>query len=337
VTAASGLGKAAGPGLGVFCADFTGDGWPDIFIANDGKPNHLWVNQKNGTFKEEAHPRGVANNAQGQAEAGMGIALADVDGDGLFDLFVTHLTDETNTLWTQGPAGLFRDRTAALGLSSPRWRGTGFGTVLADFDHDGWPDLAVVNGRVGRGPGVPNPDLGPHWGRYAERNQLFANEGDGRFRDISPQNKPFCGTPNIARGLAWGDVDNDGAVDLLVTTVAGRARLFRNVAPKRGHWLTVRAVDPALRRDAIGAVVRVRTPGRDRPLMRLINPAASYLSSGDVRAHFGLGPAERVDGIEVEWPDGTRETFEGCGADQEVKLEKGKGVRGRRPAEEKKQ
>jgi hypothetical protein len=325
VTEASGLGKVPGPGLGVVCADFTGDGWPDIFVANDAQPNRLWVNQQNGTFTEEAASRGVATNAMGMVQAGMGVAVGDVGGDGLLGLFVTHLTNETNTLWTQGPPGRFSDRTVAWGLGSPRWHGTGFGTVMADFDLDGAPDLAVVNGRVGRGPGMANPELGEHWGLYAERNQLFANR-DGRFRDISPDNGPFCGTANVARGLAYGSIFNDGAVDLLVTTAAGPARLYRNVAPRRGHWLMVRAIDPALRRDAVGATVRVRAGGKG--LVRLINPASSYLCSNDVRAHFGLGPAEQVDGIEVVWPDGTNETFAGGPADREVKVEKGRGASG---------
>jgi hypothetical protein len=333
VTDRSGLGAVIGPGLGVVCADFDGDGWPDVFVANDGEPNRLWVNRRDGTFKEEALQRGVALNERGQSEAGMGVALGDVDGDGLFDLFVTHLSDETHALWKQGPRGAFQDRTAAAGLTRSRWRGTGFGAVLADFDHDGALDLAFVNGRVTRGA-MLNQALGPHWGLYAERNQLFANEGDGHFRDVSPQNGALCGTANVARGLAWGDVDGDGAVDLLVTTVGGPARLYRNVAPKRGHWLLVRAVDPALKRDACGAEVRVRAGGRS--FLRVIGPAASYLCSGDVRAHFGLGPAERVEGIEVVWPDGTRETFEGRPADQAVTLEKGKGTRhALPPAEEK--
>jgi hypothetical protein len=323
VTAKSGLAALPGPGLGVVCADFDGDGWPDIFVANDAQANRLWINQKDGTFQDEAVLRGVAYNALGNAQANMGVALADVDGDGLPDLFVTHLTEETHTLWKQGPRGLFRDRTAALGLAAPRWRGTGFGTVLADFDHDGATDLAVVNGRVARGPVAPAPGLAPFWQRYAERNQLFANDGRGQFRDVSPGSPDFCGTPNVARGLAWGDVDGDGALDLLVTTVAGRARLYRNVAPKHGHWLLVRAFDPELTRDAYGAKVTVRAGGRS--WVGLVNPAQSYVCSGDPRVHFGLGAAERVDGITVRWPDGLSEKFPGGAADRPLELRRGEG------------
>ncbi len=205
VTVASGLDFVPGPGLGVACADFDGDGWPDIFVANDGRPNRLWINQHNGTFKEEAVKRGVAYNAMGSAQAGMGVAVGDVNDDGLCDLFVTHLTEETNALWVQGAPGLFRDRTAASGLAATADRGTGFGTVLADFDQDGALDLAVVNGRVYAADRSQNPALGPFWGLYAERSRLWAGTGDGRFRDISESNGPFCATPAVARGLACGE------------------------------------------------------------------------------------------------------------------------------------
>ncbi len=330
VTLTAGLGGTPGSGLGVVCADFTGDGWPDIFVANDALANRLWVNQRNGTFVDEAVVRGVAYNGLGQTQGNMGIALGDTDGDGLLDLFVTHLTEETDTLWKQEPGGLFRDRTGAAGLAASRWRGTGFGTVLADFDHDGWPDIAVVNGRVARRK-VPGPEargaevLGPYWGQYGERNQLFRNEGNGQFRDLSPGQVPFCGTANVARGLAVGDIDGDGAPDLLVTTVAGPAKLYRNVVPNRGHWLLVRALDPALKRDAYGA--RITARAGERRWVRWLNPGSSYLCSNDPRAHFGLGAATQVDALEVVWPDGTAETFPGGAADRAVVLRKGEGKR----------
>jgi hypothetical protein len=324
VTERSGLYRLEGPGLGVLCADFNGDGWPDIFVANDGKPNRLWINQKDGTFKEEAVLRNVAYNGMAQAQAGMGVAFGDADGDGLFDLFVTHERDETNTLWAQGPRGMFRDATFNSGLSRANWRATGFGTVMADFDNDGWNDIVVVNGRVKRGP-MTNAELGPLWGHYGERNQLFANNGSGVFNDISEQNPALCGTPNVARGLVVADLDSDGALDLLVTTISSRARLYRNVAPNRGHWLLIRAIDPALHRDAYGAEIKAYAQGRS--WVRWINPATSFLCSNDVRAHFGLGSTERIDSIEVLWPDGARETFNGCATNQKLELRKGSGQR----------
>jgi hypothetical protein len=329
VTLNAGLGGTPGPGLGVVCADFNGDRWPDIFVANDGQPNRLWINQKDGTFKDEAAARGIAYNGMGQAQAGMGVALGDLDGTGAPSLFVTHLIAETNTLWKQGKTGAFEDRTAAAGLVRTRWRGTGFGTVLADFDQDGALDLAVVNGRVARDARFATDPaaaagLDPFWRPYADRNQLFANDGKGAFRDVSLENDPFCGSAAVSRGLAVGDVNGDGALDLLVTTVAGRARLYRNVAPDRGHWLLVRAVDPALGgRDAYGAEVTVHAAGRRRKCW--LNPGSSYLCSNDPRAHFGLGGAERVDAIDVIWPDGSEEVFAGGPVDQVVVLRKGEG------------
>jgi hypothetical protein len=324
VTVASGLGRLPGPGLGVLCADFDGDGWADIFVANDGQPNRLWLNRHDRTFAEEANRRGLAYNGMGQAEAGMGVAQGDVDGDGLFDLFVTHLTEESNTLWRQGPRGIFNDRTATFGLKGAHWRGTGFGTILADFDHDGALDLALVNGRVSRGPAA-NPSLGPHWSLYAERNQLFANRGD-HFQDISLANAAFSGTPNVARGLACADFNGDGALDLLVTTIGGPARLYRNIAPNRGHWLLVRAVESTPLgnwRDAYGAEVRVRAG--EQKWVRFTHSASSYLCYSDPQAHFGLGETTALEVIEVVWPDGKIETFPGCDVDRPLTLHKGKG------------
>jgi hypothetical protein len=319
----SGLGQLPGPGLGVVCADFDGDGWPDVFVANDGQPNRLWMNRRDGTFRDEAVSRGVAYTAMGKAFAGMGVALGDVDNDGLLDLYVTHLTTETNTLWKQGPRGLFRDLSAEADLTAAKLRGTGFGTVLADFDHDGRLDLAVVNGRVVAGP-VRDESLG-FWAPYAERNRLFAGDGAGKFRDVSASNPDFHHPWNVARGLVALDYDGDGATDLLVRTIGGRARLYRNVAPNRGHWLKVRALDPKLNRDAYGAEVAVRAGGKR--WVRLVNPAGSYLCSGEPGAHFGLGDADRIDDVTVSWPDEarTREVFRVEGADRAVELRKGAG------------
>ncbi len=331
VTLRSGLGKVAGPGLGVVCADFNGDHWPDIFIANDLKPNRLWINQRDGTFKEEALQRGIALNAMGMSQANMGVAVGDVDGDGLLDILVTHLTEETHTLWKQGPRGTFRDQTVAAKLASPHYRGTGFGTVLADFDNDGALDLAVVNGRVSRGPDADAPGLEPFWRPYAERNQLFANDGSGQFRDIATDNVPFCGTPSVGRGLAFGDLGNRGAIDLITTSLDGPARVFRNAVPARGHYLVIRAFDPALKRDAYGAEITVGAG--DRRWLRWVNPGSSYLCSNDPRAHFGLGSVDRVDRIEVTWPDGETELFDGGEVDRHIVLAKGNGPRWRSPSD----
>jgi hypothetical protein len=319
VTDRSGLGAAPSSGLGVICLDFDSDGWPDIFVANDARPNHLWINAHDGTFKEEAVSRGLAFDGMGHAPGNMGIAAADVDGDGLFDVFVTHLTEERHALWGQGPRGFYHDRTAAAGLAPPHSRGTGFGVVLADFDHDGWPDVAVVNGRVARHRPLDAEKLGSFWSHYAEYNQLFANEGKGLFWDAARANPAFCGRAGVWRGLAVGDIDGDGAPDLLATCIAGPARLFRNVAPDRGHWLIVRAVDS--QRDAYGAEITLEAGGRQQ--VRWINPGFSYQCSNDPRAHFGLGGATSYERLTIRWPDGSVEKFAGGAADRALVVHKG--------------
>ncbi|MCL4181493.1 MAG: VCBS repeat-containing protein, partial [Verrucomicrobia bacterium] len=326
-TLSSGFAKAQGKSLGILCADFDGDRWPDIFVADDGVPNRLYLNQRNGTFSEEATLRGLAYNAMGSTVGNMGIALGDANNDGLFDLFITHLSHEQHAFWVQGPRGVFQDLTARHGLVNLTRRGTGFGTVMADFDLDGWPDLALINGTIRRGsahPGTPLPGLIPFWFPYAQAYQLYLNDGQGHFENVSELNPDFCGFVGVGRGLAKADFDNDGAIDLLAICAGGPAQLFRNVAARRGHWLTVRALDPALgNRDAIGAEVIVETG--DRRYWRLIQPSCSYLVSNDPRAHFGLGAASHFNSILVLWPDGLDERFPGGSADVHLLLRRGTG------------
>lgn len=324
VTVTSGLATKIGPGLGVYCADLTGDGWPDMFVTNDGKPNFLWVNQKNGTFKEEGLSRGIALTGMGSQYANMGIAAADYDGDGLTDLFVTHLTNETHTLWQQGPAGLFRDKTIETGVLKTKWRGTGFGAVAADFDLDGSPDIAFVNGKVYSGPPVPGTDhLPPFWRPYAERNQLLKNEGKGQFVDISTSNLAFCGMLNVARGLAMGDFDDDGRPDLLVVSLGDRARLYRNVSVGN-NWLKIQAIDPKRgNRDLLGTELKVTANGRMQ--FQTIHPEQSYLSSSAAIGMFGLGSATAYEKLEVKWPNGTSEEFPGGAANRKIIVRPGEG------------
>lgn len=329
VTVKAGLAGLPGPGLGVVCLDFDGDLWPDILVANDAKPNTLWINLHDGTFKNEGASRGIAYNEMGTAQANMGIAAGDVNGDGLFDIYITHLSEENNVFWQQGPQGLFQDRTAMANLANTEWHGTGFGTGFADFDNNGSLDLALVNGRVrranDRGMGAaPIPALGEHWSAYAERNQLFSNDGTGRFRDVSQSNPAFCQEPNVGRGLVCADLDNDGAIDLLITAVQGRARVLRNVAGPIGHWISIKTIEPKLGgRDAYGAKVMVTAGGKAHTSW--INPGYSYECSNDPRAHFGLGTVDRIDGVRITWPDGRSEEFPATTADQQLILRHGSG------------
>jgi hypothetical protein len=328
VTVPSGLAKFPGPALGVVCADFNGDHRPDILLADDERPNRLFINRGDGTFSEEAVIRGIGLDALGRPAANMGIGVGDANADGLLDIFITHLTEEMHNIWYQGPVGLFQDRTATAGLAQTAWRGTGFGAVMADFNNDGLPDLAVVNGTIKRNrtpfhAGSTNAHE-PFWYSYSERNQLFANTGSGNFRDVSPMNPAFCSVANVGRGLACGDIDNDGALDLVVTSISGSARIYRNVAGKRGHWLTVRAIEPALGgRDAYGAEVIVSADSQK--MYGWINPGYSFLCSNDPRAHFGLGERTKVDSIDVGWPGGKQERFPGGAVDRILLLEKGRG------------
>ena len=330
VTVKAGLGKLPGPGLGVACADVNGDRWPDLLIANDGHVNWLLINQSRhggSVFTEEGAARGIAYNEMGAVQANMGVALGDVDGNGLFDILVTHLSTETHALWKQGPPGYFQDRTTRSGVAASTWRGTGFGTVFSDLNNDGAPDLIVVNGGIKRltldaaPQGKANRD--PFWNGYEQRSQVFANDGSGVFTDVSTDNLAFSGTAAVARGLAVGDLDNDGGPDLIVTRIAAPVRVYRNIA-SRGHWLTVRVVEPALGgRDAYGAEITVIAGGRQRTVW--VNPAQSYLCSNDPRAHFGLGSATSVESVNVVWPDGSEEQFGGVAADQMITLRKGFG------------
>jgi enediyne biosynthesis protein E4 len=327
VTVAAGLSQLAAPGLGVVCADANGDRWPDILIANDGQVNWLLINQRNGTFTEEGARRGVAYNEMGSVQANMGVALGDVDGDRQFDILITHLNTETHALWRQGPAGFFQDRTSKTRLAGSAWRGTGFGTVLSDLNNDSAPDVVVVNGGIKRHKIDPAPNgkanCDSFWDGYEQRSQIFANDGSGTFSDISEANLAFSGTAAVARGLAVGDLDNDGGQDLLVTRIAAPARLYRNMAP-RGHWLTVRVIDPRLGgRDAYGAEVTIQGGGRARKAW--VNPAQSYLCSNDPRVHFGLGSITRIEKMNVIWPDGSEEDFAGVDSDRIVTLRKGSG------------
>ncbi|MCH8152016.1 MAG: CRTAC1 family protein [Planctomycetes bacterium] len=325
-TEKAGIAAIAGNGLGVICEDLNGDGWPDVYVANDASPNQLWINQHDGTFRDDAIMMGAAYNMEGQAEAGMGVLAADVDGDLDFDLFMTHLRNESNTLYLNlgGDAG-FDDTSASAGLATSSMRYTGFGTAAFDVELDGDLDIVVVNGRVARGDALPGARVEPPWDIFAEPNLFYLNNGSGRFDLIEQEVATLCAPIEISRGLAAGDIDEDGDLDLLISNLHGPARLYRNEAPRKGHWLIIRAIDPRLRRDAIGARITISCGGRQQ--VRSISRGHSYLSSSDPRAHFGVGPATRIDQIDVRWPDGLRERFPATPADRVVELIRGAGER----------
>ena len=324
VTARTGMAATAGKGLGVYPIDFDADGFEDIYVANDGVENHLWMNKGDGSFEERALMLGAAVNIQGQSEASMGVAVGDIDGDLDFDLFMTHLDRETNTLYVNEQGKWFEDLTDAMGLADPSRAFNGFGAEFFDYDHDGDLDLAIVNGQVRLGPeALADADLS-FLGDFAESNLLFANDGNGRFTETSELAGSLCSEVEVSRSLAPGDLDGDGDLDLLLTNCNGPARLFLNEVPDKGHWLIVRAIDPALNRDAIGALIEVEA-GSTRQL-RHVTRTASYLASRDPAAHFGLGVADRVEEVRVRWPGGGWESFPGGPADRSIVLTRGEGT-----------
>jgi enediyne biosynthesis protein E4 len=312
VTAKAGIDKQFGHGLGIVAADFDGDGWTDIYVANDGDPNQLWINQKDGTFKNEALLAGAAVNRDGKAEAGMGVDAGDFDGNGTEDIFVTHLMDETNTLYMNLGKGLFEDRTREAGLGMPGRRFTGFGTLFFDYDNDGWLDLFVANGSVQLLPelmrqGNPYP--------LGQPNQLFHNNGKGSFVEIVEAAGAGFQLAEPSRGAAFGDIDNDGDTDVLVTNNNGPARLFLNQVGNRSHWLGLRLVGGNGSRDMLGARVEIVIT-KNNVLWRRARTDGSYLSANDPRVLAGLGSARHVEVVRVHWPDGSVEEMKDPPIDQ---------------------
>lgn len=320
VTESSGISRAYGAGLGVAVGDYNGDGWPDIYVANDAMPNQLWINHRDGTFVDEGLLSGSAVNAAGRPEGSMGIASADFDEDGNEDLLVTNLTRETFALYVNDGNANFDDQRARSGVAQATADMTGFGTAWFDYDRDGRLDLIVANGAVNtiaaqRGSRSP----------YRQRNQLFHNEGLGRLRDVTAEAGAAFERADVGRGLAIGDIDNDGDVDVLITTNGGRARLLLNDTAPAAHWLTVRATAPTGNRWGFGGRIGLFRNGR-APMWRRIGTDGSYLSASDPRAHFGLGDSVRIDRVVVEWPDGLREQWSNVMADREVALRRGSGT-----------
>ena len=295
VSDVAGIRSVAGPGLGVVAGDFDGDGLVDLYVANDQAVNHLWLNQGDGTFREDALARGAALNELGRPEAGMGIAVADPDGDGDLDLFLTHLSGETNTFYRNDGDGFFVDATDELRLGGVSQTYTGFGVSWFDYDGDGVLDLFIANGKVTPGDTAAFD--------YREPNQLLRARTSGSYQDVSDRAGAALELLEVSRGAAFGDLDNDGDVDIVVVNNEGPARLLRNEVGNAAPWLIVDLCGGGiLDRSAIGSRVTARAGGRS--WTRDVRPARSFAVANDPRVHFGLGDAERVDRLEVRWPDG---------------------------------
>ncbi len=298
-----GVNRSRGPGLGVVAADFTGDGLLEIYVANDLTANHLWSAAGWDPWKDNALMAGVALNMNGLAEASMGVQAADLDNDGDQDLFMTHLQNETNTIYRNDGMGYFNDVSIGSALGNPSRGFTGFGTAIIDYDNDGWLDVAVANGavieqRAQADSGDPAP--------YHQPNQLFRNRGDGRFEDVSLSESALRQS-HISRAMIPGDVDNDGDMDLLITNIGGPTRLLINQVGQSAHWIGFRVMNRH-GADALGASIAVLTAGGDRR-QRRVSLGGSYLSAHDGRALFGLGQSGSIQSVTVNWPDGKSRTW----------------------------
>ncbi len=295
VSEAAGIRSVAGPGLGVVAADFDGDGLSDLYVANDQAANHLWLNRGDGTFREDALSRGAALNELGQPEAGMGIAVADPDGDGDLDLFLTHLSGETNTFYRNDGGGFFQDVTDEARLGGVSQPYTGFGTSWFDYDGDGVLDLFVANGKVTPGDTAAFD--------YREPNQLLRGTSSGRYEDVSGRAGAALELLEVSRGAAFGDLDNDGDIDIVVVNNEGPARLLRNEVGNASSWLIVDLCGGGvLDRSAVGSRVTVQAGGRSRT--RDVMPARSFAVANDPRVHFSFGDTSGVDYIRVDWSHG---------------------------------
>lgn len=326
ITISCGLGSRAGRGLGTICTDLTGDRLIDIYVANDMEPNFLWVQQQDGTFREEASLRGCATDIQGRPQASMGTALSDLDRDGMQDMFLTHLRGESNTWYRQTPHGVFSDRTALTLLGETSREQTGFGVVTEDFNSDGFVDLCIVNGRVMRSPLNPRRDAEDYLADYSEYNQLYLGGRNAEFVHVGEAD-PLTQSAEISRGLAVGDVDGDGDSDLLVTGINCSPKLYLNTSPDNGHWLRISVIDGSKNRSATGA--RVVLHSANLKLERILLPSTGYLSSHSPTLHFGLGREQEFDQIDVYWPDEISggEQFPGGAADRILTLHRGQGQR----------
>ncbi len=308
----AGLTAANGKGLGAVAADLTGDGWPDLYVANDSTPNFLYVNLSSGSFRERGVALGVSHNEDGMTEAGMGTDVGDVNGDGHPDIFVTNLSNETNALYLGG-SGFFTYATRRSGLYAPSYLPVGFGTDLLDADNDADLDLVVANGHV-----IDNISLIDDAQSFAQPGQLFLNDGSGVLSLVSPELAGDIAAPKVGRGTITLDFDNDGRLDLVITENNGPARLYRNVATA-GNWIGFELETKGANRDAIGARITVAASGRS--LSEEKKAGSSYQTSGDPRVHFGLGAATSAM-VTVRWPNGDEVSYGELSAGRYHRLER---------------
>ena len=318
VSAAAGVAKPTGSyGLSVVAADFDEDGWPDIFVACDSTPSLLFMNNRDGTFREEAFERGVALGPDGQEQSGMGVVAADYNCDGHLDLFKPHFAEDTPGLYRNNGRGSFEEVTIECGLGVET-RYINFGCGIEDFDNDGWPDIFVSTGSV-----YPEVEKRIVQMPFKTPCYIFRNLGGGKFEELIEEAGADVAAPRVGRGCAFGDFDNDGDVDILLAAVNEPPVLLRNDVTSGYHWLKVRLAGKKSNRSAIGARVKAGYSGRVQVQERMAQ--SSYLCSNDPRLHFGLGEATAAD-LEVLWPSGLKESFPKVPADRVVTIREGDGI-----------
>jgi hypothetical protein len=316
VTLAAGIKDPNYYGFAVVFNDFDNDGWPDIYVANDSQPNLLFRNKRNGTFEEVGLVSGTALSESGRAQSGMGVATGDYDGNGYLDIFVTNFAGDTNTLYRNLGNMLFVDSTVAAGLGEIALPYLGWGTSLSDLDNDGWLDIFVANGHVY--PQVDSLNVGQ---RYLQRKELYRNLGDGKFHEIARDVSADFLAGKSARGSAIGDYDNDGDLDILTVNLNDRPSLYRNDGSNGNHWIAFKLEGTRSNRDAIGARVEIEAGGRKQ--ISEVRSGGNYLSQDDMRIHFGLREARRVDRVRIRWPNGNTEELGGFDADRYVTIREG--------------
>jgi enediyne biosynthesis protein E4 len=315
----SGISVAAGNGLGVVFGDYDDDGRADIYVANDSTPNFLLHNKGSGTFEEIGLRAGVAISASGKPLAGMGTDMGDIDGDGLLDIFVTNLSQQTHNLYRNLGKGLFDDLTFQSGVGRLTLPFVGFGTAFLDYDNDMDFDLAIANGDV-----LDNVSLLRDQATYEQLNLLLRNDGSGKFTNAGPESGPGFALKKPSRALAVGDIDNDGDVDILVANVGQSTDLLRNDGGNRGNSLLVRTIGTKSTRDGIGARLRLTVGGK--VLRRDVKAGSSYLAQNDSRIHFGMGSLPRAERLEVLWPSGIVDVVLDLNANQIVTVQEGTGA-----------
>jgi enediyne biosynthesis protein E4 len=324
VSRAAGIYRPDGKGLGVVFGDYDGDGWIDIYVANDSTPNFLFHNKGKGVFEEVGLLAGVAVGSDGQALAGMGTDMGDVDGDGLLDIFVTNLDRQTHNLYRNLGKGLFADVTFESGVGEATLPFVGFGAVFFDYDNDTDLDLAIANGDV-----IDNVSLFRDSTSYEQRNLLLQNDGMGKFRDVGPASGPGFALKKPSRSLSAADIDNDGDLDLLIGNVGQTADLLRNDGGNNNNSLSIRTVGSKSNRDGIGARLKLTIAGK--VLLQEVRAGSSYLSQSDLRVHFGMGKAPRAERLEIRWPSGAVEMLKDVEANQILTVTEGRSVTNRTP------